>query len=359
MMKTIKRTFMTLIMAMCMLIVIKGNIFVSASQTPVEITSSDLIEVGEIDVTTLNSMLGGSGYYLQNFSRYGSTSIYFITTYDSSGTTYLIRCQLSSGYIVPQDYVALSGFGHGESLEVMAYDSSTSTYTIWLGTTVNTSGWSTEIARIKYQVTSTEITGAKVNSGTTKTITGLVNAALGSTGNTDYRSAVSITSVSDDRICFSTKKAKDNVSGWYYMVYDYSDVNDALDNTNASSISLSSLSSYRKSIFWISVTEGNPNNSFQGEEITGVGSGNKMLFLAGGSVGDDCGINQFSYTNGNNVALQCQYIVKNTTAPSNHFIKNAEIEGIKIYTESSNDYMYMMFRKAGSSFRFKIYKYQI
>jgi hypothetical protein len=58
-------------------------------------------------------------------------------------------------------------------------------------------------------------------------------------------------------------------------------------------------------------------------------------------------------------ALQCQFIVKNTTAPSNHFIKNAEIEGIKIYTESSNDYMYMMFRKAGSSFRFKIYKYQI
>lgn len=141
------------------------------------------------------------------------------------------------------------------------------------------------------------------------------------------------------------------------MVYDYSDVNSAL-NTSGNTLTLTSLASYRKSIFWISEDEGNPKGSFQGEEISGVGSGNKMLYIAGGGVGDDCGINQFKYTNGNNFSLECQYIVKNTTAPANDFIRNAEIEGIKIYTESSSDYMYMMFRKQGT-YRFKIYKYQV
>jgi len=41
------------------------------------------------------------------------------------------------------------------------------------------------------------------------------------------------------------------------------------------------------------------------------------------------------------------------------FLKNAEIEGIKIYTVNGTDYMFIMFREQGSSKRARIFSYPV
>ena len=270
------------------------------------------------------------------------------------GNTYIIRTQLSSGIFLPLDFVILDNYGHGESLEITDYNSSTDTYTIWIGEEGNSEDYSRHIARIKYHVNSSVPRGAEVDSSQTKIITGLIDAAEGTSGVTEYRSTVGITSASDNRICFTTRRKVNNVTGIYNMVYDFSNLNSALDIAS-SPIALSNFVSYRKSIFWISKSSAYPNGSFQGEDVSGNGSSGK-LYISGGHTYEDSKINRFAYTESNTFSLDKVYTIKTTTAPSGHDILNAEIEGIKIINEYSYDKMFFMFRAPGGANKFTLYK---
>lgn len=322
-------------------------------ETQETLTHQDLTKVGEVDVSALSTMLGVTGTYLQNFARYLYSNIYFFSA-SRNNNTYVIRFQLSSGTFVPKDYVILSSYGHGESLEITDYNSSTDTYTIWIGEETNSDGYSRHIARIKYQVTNSDPKGAIVVSGQTKIITGLIDAAEGTSGVTEYRSTVGISPSGDNRICFTTRRKVNNVAGIYNIVYDFSNLNSALDSAS-SPVALSSFLSYRKSLFWISKSSAYPNDSYQGEDISGSGSNGK-LYISGGHTNEDSKINRFSYNESNSYSLDKVYTIKTTTAPSGHDILNAEIEGIKIINEYSYDKMFIMFRAPGGANKFTVYK---
>ncbi len=316
-----------------------------ASQVLIDYDSLNIM--WELDIVGLNNLLPSNGYFIQNFSRYGS-NIVFLSTYKNDDT-YLVRCSLSGGTLIPLDYVVLSDYGHGESVEITAFNSTTNTYTIWLGTTARSTYqyWSTEIARIKYTVNSLAETGATFSDE--KTITGILNAALDSTTEVDQRTAVCVAE-NDNRICFSTKNVSDDK--WYYMIYSLSDINSVLDGNTTGSVTLSSLSAYRKSRFSLDTSTDIPFGAFQSEEINGVGTGNKRLFLAGGKTNQDCGVNQYLYTNGNKTTLEKEYIINTSVYPSDpdntNGLYQAEMEGVKVYNDSGQDYMYIMFRKKGT-----------
>ena len=67
---------------------------------------------------------------------------------------------------------------------------------------------------------------------------------------------------------------------------------------------------------------------------------------------------KYKYTNANNYLLQAKYLVKTTTVSNDSLIYKGELEGIKIYQESSHDYMYLMYRKKGGTQYFTVFKYQ-
>ena len=46
------------------------------------------------------------------------------------------------------------------------------------------------------------------------------------------------------------------------------------------------------------------------------------------------------------------------SARSNNFLYNAEIEGIKIYSDNGVDYIYMMFKQQNATFS-RIYRYPV
>ena len=290
---------------------------------------------------------------VQNFSRYGSTNVFFLTQH-YLGNTYLYRCTLGNdGYITAQDHVILSGYGHGESVEVTGYDSSTNTYTVWVGATEGSATyyWSKDIARVKYTIDSASTTGATITES--KTITAL----NGVTGSTDlsFRTSVCVAE-NDNRICICTQLDDEN-GDWYYIIYALSDLNTAVNGITGSSASLSSLGVTIKSSFSMSDT-GLPNASFQSIDTDGVGSNNKMLFLAGGGHTDNCQVDQYLYTNGGTTTKLYEYIILNSQAPSNNFLYNAEIEGIKIYSDNGVDYIYMMFKQQNATFS-RIYRYPV
>lgn len=267
----------------------------------------------------------------------------YFTTQRYLGDTYISRCTASNGVISKIDYIILPGFGHGESIEVTEYDSSTNTYTIWVGSTAANNAkneyWSTTVSRIKYRVSSTSTTGASCTE--VKTLTSILSAA-GQTG-TSYRASVSVAE-SENRICFSTQKGT-GVGSWYFVIYSLSEISSAVNSMPAgSSKTLSSLGVTPKST--VSFGDSNlPNGSFQGQDIVGVGTGNKFLFIAGGRSEDDAIVIQFLYTNGNNITETSKYTFRTgSNAPSTDFLYLAEIEGVKIY----NNRMYMIFKAKGS-----------
>lgn len=343
-MKISKKIVAIVVTVMIFTIVFINPNKVKADPGTLDITYSNLTKIGEMDMTTLRDLLDVSGTCLQNFARYSTSNIYFFSA-SRNNDTYIIRCSLSSGVFTPLDYFVLDDYGHGESIEVTDYNVTNFTYTLWVGAELSDGGWSKYIARIKYRINNQSSSGATVDESQTKIITGLIDAATNTTGNTnEYRSTVCISSSSDDRICFTTRKKVNNINGIYNMVYDFSDVNDALNNAQASTIALSSLSAYRKSIFWIPKSEAYPNNSFQGEETTGTGAGDGMLYISGGGTSEDGKINRFSYTDLNGYNLEAEYTVKTTTA-YNTDIYNAEIEGLKIYNTWAGENIFMLFRK--------------
>ena len=243
-------------------------------------------------------------------------------------------------------------------MEVTGYDASTQTYTVWVRATADNSSsnnWSTNIARLKYTVTgNTSVTPTAI------TITNL-EGAIGQTDGSN-RTAVSVAE-NDNRICFCTRLGS-ATGNWYYIVYSLSDLNNVLDTKqNGTSHTLSSLNLTIKSTFSLTGS-GLPNNSFQAIDNDGVGSGNKYLYISGGKVNEDGIIDQYLYTNGGNVSKNVTYIFHTTTIPTGlcddiDFLRGAEIEGIKIYTVSGTDYMYIMFRKNATDKEARVYSYPI
>ncbi|GIN86916.1 hypothetical protein J6TS2_33020 [Heyndrickxia sporothermodurans] len=237
-------------------------------------------------------------------------------------TTLLSRCTISNGKCTVKDYVKLKGFGHGESLEVIK--ESGKTY-IWIGSGANSKDdnrWSTNISLIEYKINSAKATGAEVTN--VKTIKNLAKVAPEKSG-TAYRSAVAIADGSD-RICFRIQIGT-SASDTYYAVYKLSEVTNALRASSTNSINIYDINKLQLTHF---TGVARPNNSFQGFDITGVGSGNKFLYLFGGAAGQTPTIYKYSYTNGGNFEHVKTIKIKGS------YVGTLEAEGIKVEKDPNN-----------------------
>ncbi len=328
------------------------GIKVYAASDTIYYDNPNLKPIWEIDKSSLQKV-NNKTMSVQNFSRYGRTNTFFLTQH-SGVSTYLYRCTLGTdGIIRATDYIYLNGFGHGESVEVTNYNSSTNTYTVWIGSAGGQTedAWSRGIARIKYTVDNTSFSGAVASE--IKLMRGF-NRVIG-VEEVEIRTAVGIAE-NDDRICFCTQI--DNKKGnWYYLVYSLSEMNRVLDNCNNAVAMLQYLNINYKSMFSLTY-DGLPNKSFQSIDIDGVGNNQKLLFLAGGKPEENSQINQYLYTNGGKLTKLHEYIIMNSVAPQNNFLYNAEIEGVKIYSDEGIDYMYILFKKYGKTDA-RIYRYPV
>ncbi|MBL5767064.1 class III bacteriocin [Heyndrickxia sporothermodurans] len=237
-------------------------------------------------------------------------------------TTLLSRCTINNGKCTVKDYVKLKGFGHGESLEVIKENGKTY---IWIGNGANSkdeSRWSTDISLIEYKINTSKATGAEVLN--VKTIKNLAKVAPEKSG-TAYRSAVAIADGSD-RICFRIQIGT-SASNTYYAVYKLSEVTKALRASSTNSINIYDLNKLQLTHF---TGVARPNNSFQGFDITGVGSGNKFLYIFGGAAGQTPTIYKYSYTNGGNFTHLKTIKIKGS------YVGTLEAEGIKVEKDPNN-----------------------
>lgn len=259
---------------------------------------------------------------IQNFD-YASKNEVFVTQ-RKDGDTYLSRCIIyDNGKAERKDYIVLKNYGHGESIEVIKENGKTY---IWIGNTANelenpngkTYYWSKDISRIEYVVDPSCKTKARV--GEVKTITNIENVSSSPEGKA-FRSAVAIAD-GNDRICFRTQI--DNSSrSTYYGVYKLSEINKVLNSTTKTKINMSTFASSKVSYFKNLKC---PNGSFQGFDITGVGSNNKFLYIYGGAEGETPTIYKYLYTNGGN------YTHVKTIKIKGSYVGKLEAEGIKVET---------------------------
>ena len=312
----------------------------------------------ELENKTVNREFEFSGLKstkaIQNFD-YGSKNEVFITQREGKNT-YLSRCIISNdGKAYLKDYIILKDYGHGESIEVIKENGKTY---IWIGNTVNEKPnpngtvyyWSKDISRIEYVVDSSYSTGAKV--GDIKTITNIENASSSPAGKA-FRTAVAIADGSD-RICFRTQI--DNSSrSTYYGVYKLSEINKVLNSTSQSKINMSTFKSSQVSYF---KDLKSPNGSFQGFDITGVGSNNKFLYIYGGAEGQTPTIYKYLYTNGGN------YTHVKTIQIKGSYVGKLEAEGIKVETNlnTNKDNIFVSFKppigEDGKLRPFRLYSFE-
>ena len=312
----------------------------------------------ELENKTVNREFEFSGLKsakaIQNFD-YGSKNEVFITQREGKNT-YLSRCIISNdGKAYLKDYIILKDYGHGESIEVIKENGKTY---IWIGNTVNEKPnpngkvyyWSKDISRIEYVVDSSYSTGAKV--GDIKTITNIENVSSSPDGKA-FRTAVAIADGSD-RICFRTQI--DNSSrSTYYGVYKLSEINKVLNSTSQSKINMSTFKSSQVSYF---KDLKSPNGSFQGFDITGVGSNNKFLYIYGGAEGQTPTIYKYLYTNGGN------YTHVKTIQIKGSYVGKLEAEGIKVETNlnTNKDNIFVSFKppigEDGNLRPFRLYSFE-
>lgn len=252
---------------------------------------------------------------------YGNKNEVFVTQ-RSDSTTILSRCEVSGATCQVKDYVELANFGHGESLEVIKENGKTF---IWIGNTANSEishKWSTDISLIEYKINDAKPTGAEVTN--VKTIKNLEKVAPSAKGKA-YRTAVAIADDSN-RIAFRVQigpAAKDT----YYAIYKTSEVTKALRDSPTNTLNIQDLSHLQLTHF---TGLARPNNSFQGFDITGVGTGNKYLYLFGGAAGETPTIFKYSYTNGGNFQHLKTIKIKGS------YVGSLEAEGIKVERDANN-----------------------
>ncbi|QNU04904.1 helveticin J family class III bacteriocin [Peribacillus butanolivorans] len=305
-----KKTFITLLG--CLILLNMSGITTSAANTvPTKTTTIDRV-FEYLGLKYENA--------IQNFD-YGDKNEVFITQRVKSATV-LSRCIIKGEKCEVEDYVILGDYGHGESLEVIKENGKT---LLWVGNTVNSGDsnkWSTDISLIEYKVNPAKPTGAEVVN--VKTITNLEEVTSKISGSA-YRSAVAIAD-GKDRICFRIQIGT-SASNTYYAVYKLSDVTKALKASSDNKMFIKDLSSLQLTNF-TGLTR--PNNSFQGFDITGTGSGKKFLYLYGGAAGDTPTLYKYSYTNGGNA----EHI--NTIKITGSYVGTLEAEGIKVENNPNN-----------------------
>lgn len=257
---------------------------------------------------------------IQSFD-YGDSNEVFVTQREGSDTV-LSRCEVSGATCEVKDSVTLKDFGHGESLEVIKEGDKT---LIWIGNTANTEDdhrWSTDISLVEYNINPDESSGAEVTN--VKTFTNLEGVAPEQSGSA-HRSAVAIADGSD-RIAFRIQigtAAKDT----YYAIYKLSEVTEALQNSSSDNVDIEDISELQITHF---TGLDRPNNSFQGFDIKGVGSGNKFIYMFGGVEGETPTIYKYSYTNGGN------YEHVKTIEIKGGYVGSLEAEGIKVEDDPNN-----------------------
>ncbi len=254
---------------------------------------------------------------VQNFAYTEDKSTLYVSQ-NSGANTYISRCIPNGKTAVMKDYILLSGYGLGESLDV---DESIAGKTyLWVGgaPVYGSDNYATTAVRLEYKTDPSAATGASftavtVNGAAYASATG---AALDTT--TVKRVAVSHTKKADNRIIFRTHFTSEDV---YYTVYTTSLLNQAINAAGGTSYSLKNAASLVKSSF---VQNKKPNDSFQGFDADGVGTDNKFFYTVGGS-GSKMNlplIYKFLYTNGGNSSIsQAIRIVD--------FMQTAQ--GIKVY----------------------------
>lgn len=236
--------------------------------------------------------------------------------------TQLSRCQETSAKTCTQlDTVSLPGYGHGESLDV--YTSGTHTYA-WIGSNHGSVSpyWSRDASLIEYLPAASGSTKASYR--VLGTVTGLAAVAPGHSGE-GYRNAVAIADGSD-RIAFRSQ-LDSSAANTYYGVYKLAALTKALTADSDRRMSIAQLSGYRVSHFKLSTR---PNNSFQGFDIKGVGSGQKFLYLFGGAAGQHPTIYKYLYTNGGTLTHVKTYQI------NGGYVGSLEAEGVKVEADPDN-----------------------
>ena len=77
-MNFIIRTLATALISVIFVTLVFGNITAHADPDTSEINENNITLIGRMDMTALQELLDESGTCLQNFSRYGTSNIYFL-----------------------------------------------------------------------------------------------------------------------------------------------------------------------------------------------------------------------------------------------------------------------------------------
>lgn len=251
-------------------------------------------------------------------------------TQRSGNNTYLSRCVIGNtdqGERIAErkDTAVLTGYGHGESLEISKYNGKTY---LWLGadgSPDSSSYWATQIARLEY------VPNASTGAASVKNKAFLHHLRWASgTGSvlesgSITRVSVAMTNTSNNRIAFRIQvKNSAGKKSVHYSVYDLKQLN-ARMSASGGSYHMKDMKAYHKSNFKMNNNSILPRaGSYQGHEVVGVGSNAKYLYIAGGTGADHLApqIGTYLYTNGGNVTK------KSITTLSSSF-NGREIEGLQ------------------------------
>lgn len=206
--------------------------------------------------------------------------IYIFTTQRSGTTTYLSRCRYNpkNKIAVCLDSITLTGYGHGESLEVRVRDGKFYVYVASRANPVNDYAWGTEVTRFVYrQGKQTEI----------KTLTDFQCAtATGAPvheGATAYRVNFSFNEESDRFLIYS--RCDTNGSGsisHYFTSFRLSELDRLLDNAKGTLSFKDCTSAFLAHHGKVSYKNFCPHGSFQGMDVCADGT---TVYISGGAEG--------------------------------------------------------------------------
>lgn len=206
--------------------------------------------------------------------------IYIFTTQRSGTTTYLSRCRYNpkNKIAVCLDSITLTGYGHGESLEVRVRDGKFYVYVASRANPANDYAWGTEVTRFVYrQGKQTEI----------KTLTDFQCAtATGAPvheGATAYRVNFSFNEESDRFLIYS--RCDTNGSGsisHYFTSFRLSELDRLLDNAKGTLSFKDCTSAFLAHHGKVSYKNFCPHGSFQGMDVCADGT---TVYISGGAEG--------------------------------------------------------------------------
>lgn len=254
-----------------------------------EVLSGDLAATSVCTLKNLPKALA-----VQRFSIVeADDAVYIFTTQRSGSTVYLSRCLYSEETKTARrmDYIALEGFGHGESLEVVCRDGKFYVYVAGGANRGNDYYWGTNITRFVYE---------RGKMSDVKTLTDLHCATADGTpvhaNATPYRCNFSFNEPLDRLVLYlrcDTDYSLKNVSQ-YLASYRFSEIDRWLDEAEES-VSLKDCgASFVELVKGIKTSTFCPNSSFQGMDLTDDGT----FYVSGGAAGQQPGIYRFTLRDG-------------------------------------------------------------